>query len=166
MMHVAGMVTADIANGPGIRTSLFVSGCRLHCPGCHNERLWDFGYGVPFDMELMDKIEASLRPSWVSGLSILGGEPFEPENRDWLTQIVRTLRAKEWFGGKDVWVYTGWDVKDTWVHPLGLIECADYLVDGPYIDGLRDPSLAFRGSSNQRIWTMGAMGPMDVTDRF
>ena len=166
MMHVAGIITTDIANGPGIRTSLFVSGCRLHCPGCHNEKMWDFGYGVPFDLELLCRIEESLRPNWVSGLTILGGEPFEPENRDWLTKIVRTVRAWDWFKGKDVWVYTGWDMQRTLPYPLGLAECADYLVDGPYVEELRDPSLAFRGSSNQRIWTMRDGRPEDVTELF
>ncbi len=154
-MRYAEIKHCDIANGTGVRTSLFVSGCRRKCPGCFNLVAWDFGYGYDFTPEVEDEIIDSLRPSYIAGLSLLGGEPMEPENQAALLPFVR--RVKEELPEKDVWVFSGF----TWEELVGgpgetgdtpeLLSLVDVLVDGPYVDELRDITLRFHGSSNQRV---------------
>ena len=157
-MHYASIRTCDIANGEGVRVTLFVSGCTHHCKGCFNPDQWDFGYGQPFDRKVEDEILAALEPSFISGLTILGGEPMEPENQRALVPFLR--RVRERFGdSKTIWVYTGcvletelksesrWRTEGT-DEFLSLI---DVLVDGPFLEAKKDISLQFRGSSNQRI---------------
>ena len=153
----------DIANGVGVRTSLFVSGCRLHCPGCFNGVAQDFSYGLPFDRAVEDKVVESLRPGYVQGLSLLGGDPMEPENQRVLVHLVR--RVVEELADKDVWCYTGY-VYDRDLVPGGshwidgvtdeLLDGIDVLVDGPFVEAKKDITLRFRGSSNQRLIDLAA----------
>ena len=146
-MNYAGIKKVDIANGPGVRVSLFVSGCRNHCPGCFNPETWDFDYGEPFTDETEEELIKALRPSWIQGLSILGGDPMEPENQSALLPLLR--RVREELPGKDVWLYTGYRLESVSSSPL--LDLADVVVDGPFIETEKDISLAFRGSRNQRI---------------
>ena len=163
-MNYAEIKKNDIANGEGVRTSLFVSGCRNRCKNCFNAVTWDFGYGKPFDRAVeADLIEAT-RPAWISGLSLLGGEPFEPENQQPLLDFL--LRFKADLPGKSVWCYTGFTLEEL----LGksgqcractpctraLLEQIDVLVDGRYVEELADITLAFRGSKNQRVLNLPA----------
>ncbi|MCK9276286.1 MAG: anaerobic ribonucleoside-triphosphate reductase activating protein [Syntrophales bacterium] len=146
-MNYAAIKKADIANGPGVRVSLFVSGCRNHCPGCFNPETWDFDYGEPFTKQTEEELIMALRPSWIQGLSILGGDPMEPENQEALLPFLR--HVKEELPEKDIWLYTGYCIED--VTGSLLLSYVDVLVDGPFIEAEKDISLAFRGSRNQRI---------------
>lgn len=158
-MNVAEIKYNDIANGLGVRTSIFVSGCRHHCEKCFNEIAWDFNYGKPFDEETEEKILKSIEPSWINGLSILGGEPFEPENQSGLLKLLEDFREK--FGDKkNVWCYSGFTLEEILGEKQSraatpdakkMLEKIDILVDGPYVDDLHDITLKFRGSSNQRV---------------
>lgn len=146
-MNYGNIIYNDIANGPGVRVSLFVSGCRNHCKGCFNPETWDFSFGKPFTKETEDGIIAALRPSWIQGLSILGGEPMEPENQEALIPFLE--RVKTELPDKDIWLYSGYCYEAL----LGsrLLSLVDVLVDGPFMEGEKDISLSFRGSRNQRI---------------
>lgn len=164
-MNYAEIKYSDIANGEGVRTSLFVSGCRRGCPFCFNELAWNFNAGDPFTREVEDRIIESLRPAYVDGLTVLGGEPMEPENQAGLVGFTERVRAAYPRGcGKTIWVYTGdtWDVElvEGGRHHTDatdrLLACVDVLVDGPFVQGLHDITLRFRGSSNQRIIDMNA----------
>ena len=146
-MNYAEIKKVDIANGPGVRVSLFVSGCRNHCKGCFNPETWDFDYGRPFTRATEDEIIKALRPSWIQGLSILGGDPMEPENQSALLPFLRRVRAE--LPEKDVWLYTGYRLESVSASPM--LPLVDVVVDGPYIEAEKDVSLAFRGSRNQRI---------------
>lgn len=146
-MNYAGIKKVDIANGPGVRVSLFVSGCRNHCRGCFNPETWDFSYGEPFTKETEDEIIKALRPSWIQGLSILGGEPTEEENEAVLIPFLK--RVREELPDKDIWLYSGY----TWemLQNEEILKLVDVLVDGPFLLEQKDAGLAFRGSRNQRI---------------
>lgn len=155
-MHYGKINKYDVANGNGVRVSLFVSGCRQHCPGCFNEETWDFNYGAEFTAKELGEIITALSPSYISGLTILGGEPLEEENVDEVLNILSTIKSI--FPEKSVWLYTGKQLE----HILGADEIynekvkkilghVDVLVDGPFVEELKDISLNFRGSSNQRI---------------
>lgn len=146
-MNYASIKKTDIADGPGVRVSLFVSGCRNHCGGCFNPETWDFDYGQPFTKETEDEIIEALRPSWIQGFSLLGGDPMEPENQVALLPLLK--RVKEELPGKDIWLYTGYLYEDVFGSPL--LRYVDVAVDGPFIGAEKDISLAFRGSRNQRI---------------
>ncbi len=162
-MNWAEIKTNDIANGEGVRTSLFVSGCRHHCKNCFNGIAWDFGYGELFTEETMENIFDSIDHPWINGVTLLGGEPFEPENQKVLVPFLVMFREK--FPDKTVWCYTGFTIEqilgksepksravtDVSNEMLSLI---DVLVDGPYVESLHDISLKFRGSSNQRVIDM------------
>jgi anaerobic ribonucleoside-triphosphate reductase activating protein len=137
----------DIANGPGVRVSLFVSGCRNRCPGCFNPETWSFNYGEDFTRRTLDEILEALRPDYIAGLSILGGDPFEPENIAWVVMLC--MIAKEVYPDKTIWVYTGYQYED--LKYLSVMEYIDVLVDGPFIEAQKDITLKFRGSKNQRI---------------
>ncbi len=148
----------DIANGEGVRTSLFVSGCRHHCKNCFNAQTWDFGFGELFTENTMDEIFAACEPEWINGLSILGGEPFEPENQKVLLPFL--IMFKERFLKKDIWCYTGFTFEeitgktDSRSHTAisgEMLALIDVLVDGRFIEEQKDISLVFRGSSNQRV---------------
>ena len=146
-MNYCGIKKTDIANGPGVRVSLFVSGCRNHCPGCFNPETWDFGYGEPFTKKTEKEIIKALRPSWIQGLSILGGDPMEPENQKALLPFLKRVHLA--CPDKDVWIYTGYRYEQ--VAGAEILKWADVLVDGPFVETEKDISLAFRGSRNQRI---------------
>ena len=167
-MYYGALKKTDIANGPGVRVSLFVSGCTHRCKGCFNPDQWDFAYGEPFTREVEDGLLESLAPDFISGLSVLGGEPMEPENQRALLPFLR--RVRERFGtGKTIWVYTGCVLEELLpgsrdrndAPPLSsrwrteatdeLLSLVDVLIDGPFVEELKDISLQFRGSSNQRI---------------
>ena len=156
-MNYAGIKYCDIANGLGCRTVLFVSGCRNHCKNCFQPQTWDFGYGEAFDEKVQKEVLDSLAPAYISGLTLLGGEPFEPENQEGLLPFVRKVRQT--CPGKNIWAFTGY-VYDKDLQPGGrkytpytdeLLSLIDVLVDGPYIDEEYDITLKFRGSRNQRV---------------
>ena len=146
-MNYAEIKRVDIANGPGVRVSLFVSGCRNHCKGCFNPETWDFDYGRPFTTETEDEIIEALRPSWIQGLSILGGEPTEEENAAVLIPFLKRVRAA--LPDKDIWLYSGYTYEA--LRDKEILSLADVLVDGPFLLEQKDAGLAFRGSRNQRI---------------
>ena len=146
-MNYAEIKKVDIANGPGVRVSLFVSGCRNHCKGCFNPETWDFDYGRPFTRETEDEIIEALRPSWIQGLSILGGEPTEEENAAVLIPFLKRVRAV--LPDKDIWLYSGYTYEA--LQDKEILTLVDVLVDGPFLLELKDAGLAFRGSRNQRI---------------
>ena len=157
-MNYAEIKKNDIANGEGVRTSLFVSGCRNRCKNCFNAVTWDFLYGKPFDQAVEDDIIASTRPRWISGLSLLGGEPFEPENQRDLLPLLQEVRRR--YPDKSIWCFTGFRLEDELLregsHPRcevtdRLLSCIDVLVDGRFVAAEKDISLQFRGSRNQRV---------------
>lgn len=156
-MNYAEIKTSDIANGPGVRVSLFVSGCRHKCKNCFNQIAWDFHYGKEFTRETMDELIEYLRPYYIRGLTLLGGEPMEYENQVGLLPFIR--RVKEELPEKDIWCFTGFlfekeiteQMYPKWEVTRQLLSCLDVMVDGRYVDALRDISLRFRGSSNQRL---------------
>lgn len=156
-MNYAVIKKNDIANGPGIRVSLFVSGCRHHCRNCFNHEAWDFSYGQPFTEAVIEEILNALAPDYVAGLSLLGGEPFEPENQEGLLTLARDF--KERFPKKNLWCYTGFSFEaDLLNGHIGnpdtvrsLLSYIDVLVDGKFIEEEKDASLLFRGSANQNI---------------
>lgn len=156
-MHYAEIKTCDIANGPGIRVSLFVSGCTHRCQNCFNEETWDFQYGKPFTAETENELLNALRPAYIRGLTLLGGEPLEYVNQQGLLPFIR--RVREELPGKDIWCYTGYtfepDVLNRmcaeWEETRALLSCIDVLVDGEFIQERKELGLRFRGSSNQRL---------------
>lgn len=151
-MNYGTIKNLDIANGEGIRVSLFVSGCTHHCKNCFNPETWDFNYGQPFTTETIQEILRLLEPSYVAGLTILGGEPLHPNNQQAVLELVKAVRLK--FGKtKTIWCYTGYTYLKTLCGELGneILSNIDVLVDGLFVEELKDISLKFRGSSNQRI---------------
>ncbi len=156
-MNYATIKNCDIANGPGVRVSLFVSGCTHRCPGCFNEVAWDFNYGQPFTQETVNSILEMLAPDYVKGLTLLGGEPFEPENQPPLLELLRQVKEK--LPQKSIWAFSGYLFdKDILPGRLGdpaitreLLSYLDVLVDGPFIMAKKNLSLRFRGSENQRL---------------
>ncbi len=158
-MNYATIKWTDIANGEGVRISLFVSGCTHHCKNCFNEVAWDFAYGQVFDAEIQEKILKELGSSFIAGLSLLGGEPLEPQNQEGLFPFIKKVR--EAYPEKSIWCYTGFVLDETdgtlrekqknTPYTQELISMFDVLVDGPYVEELKDIRLKFRGSSNQRV---------------
>lgn len=152
-MNYAEIKNCDIANGPGVRVTLFVSGCTHHCKGCFNEIAWDFAYGRPFTEETEAQILEMLAPDYIAGLTLLGGEPFEPQNRDAILGLLRKVRAR--YPEKSIWAFSGYLLEDIRSGRIG--DCTEYLgyldvlVDGPFIEEKKDLTLRFRGSSNQRL---------------
>ena len=158
-MNYATIKNCDIANGPGVRVSLFVSGCTHRCPGCFNEVAWDFDYGQPFTDETIETILDMLRPSYIKGLTLLGGEPFEPRNQADVVKLLRRVRQE--LPEKSIWAFSGYLFeKDMLSGRIGdlseYLSCLDVLVDGPFIQAKKNLSLRFRGSENQRIIDMKA----------
>lgn len=146
-MNYGAIKKIDIANGLGVRVSLFVSGCRNHCHGCFQPETWDFNYGRPFTEETETEIIEALRPWWIQGLTLLGGDPMEPENQQALLPFLQ--RVKRELPEKDVWLYTGYRLEE--VRDAPILALVDVLVDGPFLLEEKDAGLAFRGSRNQRI---------------
>lgn len=156
-MNYAEIKNCDIANGPGVRISLFVSGCTHHCKGCFNEVAWDFDYGTPFTQATIYKIIEMMRPSYIRGLTLLGGEPFEPQNQGPIVELLRQIKEK--LPGKSIWAFSGYlfdrDILSgrlgDWKITQEYLSYLDVLVDGPFVEEKKDLSLRFRGSENQRI---------------
>jgi len=156
-MNYANIKYNDIANGEGVRTSLFVSGCTHHCKGCFNSEAWDFNYGKVFDKSIEDKIIESLKPKHINGLTLLGGEPMEPANQKALLPFIK--RVKSIFPNKTIWCYSGYlfdkellaesRAHTPWTKEL--LSYIDILVDGKFDIKLKDITLRFKGSSNQRV---------------
>lgn len=147
-MNYAAIKKTDIANGDGVRVSIWVSGCPIHCEGCFNKDLWNYNYGKPFTQDVIDEIIEALEPDYISGLTILGGEPLCEENYDEVTELINQVRQH--FGTrKTIWVYSGYTYSE-----LYSMKCCldiDVLVDGPFILSEKDISLKFKGSRNQNI---------------
>lgn len=156
-MNFSEIKECDIADGPGVRVALFVSGCTHHCKGCFNEMTWDFQYGRPFENEDIRHITDLLAPSYIAGLTLLGGEPMEYINQEGLLPLLR--KVKEKYPEKTIWCYTGYlydkDIIENfcskWELTREFISYLDVIVDGEFVEKLKDISLRFRGSSNQRI---------------
>lgn len=156
-MNYAEIKNCDIANGPGVRVSLFVSGCTHHCPGCFNQVAWDFDYGQPFTQQTIDGILEMMKPSYIKGLTLLGGEPFEPQNQEPIVELLRQIKEK--YPQKSIWAFSGYLFdRDILAGRLGPWEITkeylsylDVLVDGPFVEAKKNLSLRFRGSENQRI---------------
>ena len=156
-MNYAELKACDIANGPGVRVSLFVSGCTHRCKGCFNEVAWDFHYGEPFTQETVDSILQMLEPAFVKGLTLLGGEPFEPQNQGPIVELLRQVKAK--YPDKSIWAFSGYLFdRDILPGKLGdpgttreYLSYLDVLVDGPFVESKKNLSLRFRGSENQRL---------------
>lgn len=157
-MKYTNIKYCDIANGTGVRTSLFVSGCTHHCKGCFNPDTWSFEAGWDFNYDVVLDIVKSLEPTYIAGLSLLGGEPMEPVNQEGLLPLVKNVKAK--YPDKTIWCYTGYTYETDLLAPDGkahteytdeLLSYIDVLVDGEFVEELKDITLQFRGSSNQRI---------------
>lgn len=159
-MNYANIKNCDIANGPGVRVSLFVSGCTRHCKNCFNRETWDFQYGEPFTQETIELLLSYLEPHYIRGLTVLGGEPFEPQNQPGVLELLRQVRAR--YPEKSIWAFTGYTLDGhilakklgPWEVTRELIGYLDVLVDGPFIEEQKDLSLRFRGSRNQRLIDM------------
>lgn len=155
-MHYGAIKKRDIANGPGVRVSLFVSGCTHRCPGCFNADTWDFAYGEPFTQQTVREILDLMFPDYITGFSLLGGEPMEPQNQEVLVSLLREIKAQ--YPTKSVWVYSGYVLEQ--LTGKSRARCAvtdemlsyiDVLVDGPFVAAQKDIRLRFRGSANQRL---------------
>ena len=163
-MYYGEIKNCDIANGEGVRVTLFVSGCTNHCKNCFQPQTWDFCYGLPFTTETEDYLLSLLSPVYINGLTLLGGEPFEPENQAPLLAFLRRFRTA--LPGKTVWCYTGFTLEELLgksgecractPHTRELLGLIDILVDGRYEEELADITLAFRGSKNQRVLNLPA----------
>ena len=152
-MRYSKLDFCSVVDGPGIRVSLFVSGCRLACPGCFNKAAQDFAYGQEFTSETIADILTSLDNEHIAGLSILGGEPFDPKNVQCVSNLVTVVR--EWLPSKSIWIWSGYTHEKLEArkcrHTQMLINNIDVLVDGPFVESLKDPTLQWRGSGNQRV---------------
>ncbi len=170
-MHYASIKKTDVANGPGIRVSLFVSGCTHGCKGCFNSEAWDFSFGKEYTRETQEEILAALAPAYIRGLSVLGGEPMEPQNRGTVLGLLEEAHIR--YPEKSIWCYTGygyekdllrWEAQERacggirgeagMKHPgtvSRLLELIDVLVDGEFVEEKKNLRLAFRGSENQRL---------------
>lgn len=156
-MHYGEIKKCDIANGEGVRVSLFVSGCTHHCPGCFNQETWDFDFGKEYTEETEREILDALSPSYINGLTILGGEPFEPQNQETLVRLLRKVRER--FPEKNIWCYSGYlfdrellgESRARCEFTDEMLSMLDVLVDGRFVESLKDIRLVFRGSSNQRL---------------
>ena len=156
-MYYAAIKKNDIANGTGVRVSLFVSGCTHHCKNCFNSEAWDFCYGQPFTEDTENEIIEALKPDYIKGLTLLGGEPFEPENQKCLSKFIKKVKAI--YPNKNIWSYSGYtfdkdimgDGRAHCEYTQDMLDNIDVLVDGRFVDELKNLSLKFRGSSNQRI---------------
>lgn len=162
-MNYARINKHDVANGPGVRVSLFVSGCTTHCKGCFNQETWDFDYGLRFSVSALEELEEAMKPEYISGLTILGGDPLEEKNIEMVDLICSYIRTA--FPAKTIWIYTGrtyeWLLErakqqDDYAYALlDILDLIDVLVDGPFIEEQKDITLQFKGSRNQRIIEVG-----------
>lgn len=156
-MNYATIKKYDVANGPGVRVSLFVSGCTHHCPGCFNPETWDFNFGKPFDSDVMNEILEAIQPSYIHGFTLLGGEPFEYVNQQGVLPLLKEIKNR--FPNKGIWCFTGYDFEkdilgdmvNKWPETSEMLSYIDVLVDGEFVEAKRNLSLRFRGSENQRL---------------
>ncbi len=156
-MNYGAVKKLDIANGPGLRVSLFVSGCTHHCPGCFNPETWNFDYGRPFTQETEAELLSMLDSSYIDGLSLLGGEPFEPANQKGLLPLLRKVKSS--YPEKTIWCYTGYTLEQDLLNPSRarcqytdeMLSLIDVLVDGEFVESKKNIRLKFRGSENQRV---------------
>ena len=160
-MNYSKIKTLDVANGLGIRVSLFVSGCRNHCKGCFNACTWDFNYGEPFDSTTICNILTELQKPHISGLSILGGDPMEEENQEGIIVLIRYVkeRFRRLKLNRDIWLWTGYDLEKLLTgtekhtqYTNEILANVDVVIDGRFIESQKNLALSFRGSENQRIW--------------
>ena len=159
-MHYGEIKNCDIANGEGVRVTLFVSGCTNHCKNCFQPQTWDFEFGRPFTAETEEELLTMLKPDYINGLTVLGGEPFEPSNQRSLLPFLR--RVRETYPKKNIWCFSGFtyeELKTDGSHPRcevtdEMLDQLDVLVDGRFVEELKDISLRFRGSYNQRLIDM------------
>lgn len=159
-MNYVTIYKADMINGLGVRVSLFVSGCSHRCPGCFNAKAWNEDYGKPYTQEVEDAIMNYLKAPYVRGITFLGGEPMEPSHQEYIDRLVRRIRSEQ--PDKDIWLYSGYTLEqlrsmDT-PFVKNILANVDVLVDGRFVQALKDPDLAFKGSSNQRIIDMRKTG--------
>lgn len=155
-MNYCELKLNDVANGPGVRVSLFVSGCTHYCKGCFNQVSWDFNAGEVFDESIIKKILVALEPAYIKGLTILGGEPFHPKNQIGILPLVKAVKEK--YPKKDIWVFTGYlydvdiidDMSNKYEYTKEILNCVDVIVDGKFELEKKDLTLKFKGSSNQR----------------
>ncbi len=151
-MNITNIKYFSTVNGTGVRTAVFVAGCNLHCDGCFNNGAWSFDVGKGLSLELIDKILDSIEPEYISGLSILGGEPLDPKNQSGVAKLIEKFRQR--FGDKKtIWLWTGYeyDAVPLYEHIFYILNNVDVIVDGPFIARKKDLKLPYRGSSNQRI---------------
>ena len=155
-MKYAKIKKTDVANGPGVRVSIFVSGCHHHCEGCFNSEAWDFNYGNNFTEDTIKEIIEAMNHDYITGLSLLGGEPFELINQKGLLPLLK--KVKEVYPDKTIWAYSGFlydELKEMdYPETKEILSLIDVLVDGKFVESLKDPNLYFRGSSNQRVIDM------------
>ena len=155
-MNYGEIKYCDVANGPGVRTSLFVSGCTHHCKGCFNPKTWDFEYGKPFTEKEEEEILESLKPDYIHGFTLLGGEPFEYVNQQGVLPLLKKI--KQQFPDKNIWAFSGYlfdkeivgDMCKKWPETMEMLECIDVLVDGRFEIEKKNLMLKFKGSENQR----------------
>lgn len=155
-MNYADIKQYDVANGPGVRVSIFVSGCNHHCKGCFNKEAWDFDYGKPFTEHTIEDIISYMKPSYIKGLTVLGGEPLDPKNQSMVWELLN--RVREEYPEKSVWLFSGYDFEKDILGKMyresafvrDILKWVDVLVDGKFVEELKNLSLRFKGSSNQR----------------
>lgn len=155
-MHYSVIKNCDIANGPGVRVVLFVSGCRHHCKGCFQPETWNFTYGQPFTQDTVEHILQLMQPGYIAGLTLLGGEPMEPENQPALLDLMRQVKTA--YPTKNIWCFSGYLYEDLTAGRIGdgetvrqMLALTDVLVDGPFVQEKKNLRLRFRGSENQRL---------------
>ena len=155
-MYYGNIKKYDIADGEGVRVTLFVSGCTNHCKGCFQKETWDFCYGTKYTSDTEKEILEALGSDFIQGLTLLGGEPFEPENQSTIAYLLARIQNAVQDPRKTYWIYSGYTLEtlpDTSDLHF-ILKRIDVLVDGPFVEELKNPMLAFRGSSNQRIINM------------
>lgn len=165
-MNYAKITKYDIANGQGVRVVLWVSGCDHHCKNCHNPETWDSNYGKSFDFEAYDELMEALEPDYISGLTFSGGDPLRPGNA--ATCLIVAQSVKQRFPNKDIWCWTGYTFDELKSMPeaMSALTYIDYLIDGEFVEDLKDITLKWRGSSNQRIYKRVGYDFVDVTEEI
>lgn len=163
-MNWISLKDLDVANGKGLRVSLFVAGCHNHCKGCFNPESWDFEAGEPLDDDDIEYVIELLRPNYITGFSLLGGDPFASENIPDCMKLLQNIR--DTYPEKDIWCWTGYTIEDLMKSPeaTAMLSLIDILVDGPFIEEKKNLCLAFRGSENQRIWDIHTMKQLNFDD--
>ena len=149
-MNYHNITHCDMKNGDGLRVVLWVSGCTHHCKGCHNPQTWDPDSGILFDADAETELWDELDKDYISGITFSGGDPLAPCNIETVSRLIRYIRAR-YGNSKTIWVYTGYTIEELLAKNLSILKCIDVIVDGEYVEELRDTNLEWRGSSNQRV---------------